>query len=128
MGLRELKEFYPKSPIAMYALLKKSHLHALDIPFSRSLSLVLSRFLSHVHSTNPCSAAAQIILKTSASLKFHQLIMCFYIYEWQKEISCLGINIQQPAKLRKKNRSVIVKMYILNTCTIFSCNRYYFPH
>lgn len=89
MGLRGLKEFYPMSPIAMYALLKKSHLHALDIPFSRSLSLVLSRFLSHVHSTNPCSAITQIILKTPESLKLHQLIIrSFYIYEWQKEISC----------------------------------------
>lgn len=126
MGLRELKEFYPKSPIAMYALLKKRHLHALDIPFSRSLSLVLSWFLSHGHSTNPCSAVAQIILKTPASLKLHQLIIrSFYIYEWKKEISCLGMNIQQSTKLRKKIWSVIIKMYILNTCIIFSCNRYW---
>lgn len=42
-----------------------------------------------------------------------------------KNISCLGMNTQQPSNLRKKIQSVIVKMYILNTCTIFSCNRYW---
>lgn len=61
----------------MYALLKKSHLHGLSLPLPRSLSLILSRFLPHVHSTHPRSAVAQIILNPPASLKFHQLTARF---------------------------------------------------
>lgn len=41
----------------------------------------------------------------------------------KKDFSCLGMNTQQPAKLRTKILSAIIKMYILSKRT----RREYFP-